>query len=85
VRMLGVLFVGIAVVTGTPVGAEAETAIKIAQAQRPANLVKYSLRYWPQNTLRKDQTVSSDTPFGTLSCRGVHKQAGGRECSLSPK
>jgi hypothetical protein len=82
----GVILVGIAAVASAPARAETDTPIVLAQAEkRPANLVKYSHRYWPRNALRKNQTVSADTPFGRLTCRGVSWNNGGRECSLSGK
>jgi hypothetical protein len=47
----------------------------------PANLNTYSLRYWPQNSLQRGQTVSANTPYGVLTCTSIGTDLR-RQCSL---
>jgi hypothetical protein len=49
--------------------------------ERPTNLSRYSLQFWPRNTLRAGQIVSTDTPYGTFTCRSTGTERP-RECSL---
>jgi hypothetical protein len=72
-----------AILTGRPAIAESDLPIILVQTRKPADLDRYSFRFWPRNTLRKDQIVSADTPYGRLTCRsnGVGRP---RTCSLYP-
>jgi hypothetical protein len=44
--------------------------VTLAQGRRdrPRDLNAYSLRYWSRDTLRMGQTVSTQTPYGILTC-----------------
>jgi hypothetical protein len=58
--------------------ARAERLVLLAQEGRPTDLNKYSLRFWPRNSLAKGQVVTTGTPYGKLTGRGQP-----RACSLS--
>lgn len=47
----------------------------------PNDLNAYSLKFWPQNTLRIGEVVSTTTPYGVLTCKSVGRGAK-RECTL---
>jgi Caspase domain len=51
------------------------------QAAPPANLSAYSLGFWPRHSLKLGQTVTTNTPFGVLTCTSV-VNPGPRNCSL---
>ena len=53
-----------------------------ARAARP-NALSYSMRVWTPGSIPTNQTVTSSTPYGTLSCRGGWGGANGtgRVCS----
>ena len=62
----------------------ASTPFAIAQQANknnpPSNLSAYSVKFWPQNSLRLGEVVSTQTPYGTLTCKSIGR--GKRECSL---
>jgi len=62
--------------------AQAERLVLRVQEGRPADLNKYSLRFWPRNSLGKGQVVSTDTPYGKLTCRSTGRGQP-RDCALS--
>lgn len=75
-RQLGVLMAALAmtaIVSDLP-------ALAATKRERPRDLNAYSLRYWARDTLRFGQTVSTQTPYGVLTCwsRGT----GRRHCTL---
>jgi hypothetical protein len=63
---------------------QGDTLLPLVQRGAPANLNKYSLRFWPRNSLRKGQVVSTSTPYGRLTCRSTGRDRP-RDCSLSPR
>jgi hypothetical protein len=65
-----------------PSSSQAEKLVQLAQHGRPADLNKYSLRFWPRNSLTRGQVVSTNTPYGTLTCRSTGRNQQ-RDCSLS--
>jgi hypothetical protein len=83
---VGLLSIAVsAVLASAPARPESDLPITLAQAkERPANLSKYSLRYWPKGSLRIGQVVSTDTPYGRLTCRNIRLDLP-RECWLSPR
>jgi hypothetical protein len=62
--------------------ARAERLVLLAQEGRPTDLNKYSLRFWPRNSLSKGQVVTTNTPYGKLTCRSTGRGQP-RDCSLS--
>jgi hypothetical protein len=62
--------------------ARAERLVLLAQEGRPTDLNKYSLRFWPRNSLSKGQIVTTNTPYGKLTCRSTGRGQP-RDCSLS--
>jgi len=83
--LVGLSIAVIAVLASVPAHPETNQPIVLAQArERPANLSKYSMRFWPKGSLRKGQTVSTDTPYGRLTCRNISLELR-RECYLSPR
>jgi hypothetical protein len=54
----------------------------LVQRGAPADLNKYSLRFWPRNSLHRGQVVSTSTPHGRLTCRSTGRDRP-RDCSLS--
>jgi hypothetical protein len=53
-----------------------------ARMTPPANLARYSLNYWPRNSLAyKGQTVTTNTPHGRLTCTSNGRDTP-RTCSL---
>jgi hypothetical protein len=91
--LLSLVLVAIAFPVSTPAHAmEGNLPITLAQAAKkppaektpPADLGRYSWRFWPKNTLRTGQVVSTDTPYGRLTCRAVSHSIL-RECWLSPR
>ena len=62
--------------------ARAESLVLLVQEGRPTDLNKYSLRFWPRNSLSKGQIVTKNTPYGKLTCRSTGRGQP-RDCSLS--
>jgi hypothetical protein len=62
--------------------ARAERLVLLAQEGRPTDLNKYSLRFWPRNSLSIGQVVTTNTPYGKLTCRSTGRGQP-RDCSLS--
>ena len=62
--------------------ARAERLMLLVQEGRPTDLNKYSLRFWPRNSLTKGQIVTTNAPYGKLTCRSTGR-AQPRDCSLS--
>jgi hypothetical protein len=62
--------------------ARAERLVLLAQEGRPTDLNKYSLRFWPRDSLSKGQVVTTNTPYGKLTCRSTGRGQP-RDCSLS--
>jgi len=55
---------------------------KLEQQRPPENLSRYSLRFWPKNSLpRAGYTVSTATPYGKLTCTSTGRN-NPRNCSL---
>ena len=55
---------------------------KLEQQRPPENLSRYSLRYWPKNSLpRAGYTVTTMTPYGKLTCTSTGRN-NPRDCSL---
>jgi serine/threonine protein kinase len=55
---------------------------KLEQQRPPENLSRYSLRFWPKNSLpRAGYTVSTVTPYGKLTCTSTGRNSP-RNCSL---
>jgi flagellar biosynthesis GTPase FlhF len=55
---------------------------KLEQQRPPENLSRYSLRFWPKNSLpRAGYTVSTRTPYGKLTCTSTGRNSP-RDCSL---
>jgi serine/threonine protein kinase len=55
---------------------------KLEQQRPPENLSRYSLQYWPKNSLpRAGHTVSTMTPYGKLTCTSTGRNSP-RDCSL---
>jgi dTMP kinase len=55
---------------------------KTTREPRPNNLSRYSLQYWPRNSLDyKGQTVTTQTPHGRLTCKSNGRDTP-RTCSL---
>ena len=52
-----------------------------SSASAPRDLNGYSLNFWPRNSLRQGQSVSTNTPFGSLTCTSVGRNTP-RDCSL---
>ena len=61
---------------------QAERLVLRVQEGRPTDLNKYSLRFWPRNSLSKGQVVTTNTPYGKLTCRSTGRGQP-RDCSLS--
>jgi hypothetical protein len=68
--------VALAAVLATP-----PAAAQGGAKQRPSNLNAYSLRFWPRNSLQRGQTVSTQTPYGVLTCTSIGTNQP-RRCSL---
>jgi hypothetical protein len=64
--------------------AQTENSMQQNQNERPTDLNKYSLQFWPRNSLRKGQVVSTDTPYGRLTCRSTGSNSP-RDCSISQR
>jgi hypothetical protein len=62
--------------------ARAESLVLRVQEGRPTDLNKYSLRFWPRDSLAKGQVVTTSTPYGKLTCRSTGRGQP-RACSLS--
>jgi len=62
--------------------ARAERLVLLVQDGRPTDLNKYSLRFWPRDSLAKGQVVTTNTPYGKLTCRSTGRGQP-RACSLS--
>jgi serine/threonine protein kinase len=55
---------------------------KLQQQRPPENLGRYSLRFWPKNSLpHAGYTVSTMTPYGKLTCTSTGRDRP-RDCSL---
>jgi serine/threonine protein kinase len=55
---------------------------KLEQQSPPENLSRYSLRFWPKNSLPgAGYTVSTMTPYGKLTCTSTGRNSP-RDCSL---
>jgi hypothetical protein len=66
----------------TPTSSQAEKLVQLAKHGRPTDLNKYSLRFWPRNSLTRGQVVTTNTPYGKLTCRSTGSDLP-RTCSLS--
>ena len=59
-----------------------DTNLKTERKRQPANLSRYSLQYWPKNSLSyTGQTVTTETPHGRLTCTSNGRDIP-RSCSL---
>jgi hypothetical protein len=89
--LLSLVIVAIAIHVSAVAHAQDNLSITLAQAakrpggkKRPADLARYSWRFWPRNTLHPGQIVSTDTPYGRITCRSISHSVL-RECWLSPR
>jgi hypothetical protein len=62
--------------------APSSSLVQLVQQRSPTDLNRYSLRFWPRNSLRNGQIVSTNTPYGRLTCRSTGTDRP-RDCSLA--
>jgi hypothetical protein len=56
--------------------------VQLVLQRPPTDLNRYSLQFWPRNSLRNGQVVSTNTPYGRLTCRSAGSDRP-RSCSLA--